>query len=394
MTASNLAAAGAEPLPAGRAAVTRLALANFRSYDRLRLAVEPSPIVLTGANGAGKTNLLEALSFLAPGRGLRRARLGEVDRKGADAPWAVAATVLGPRGVSDLGTAHEREDGAEDGRRVVRVDGRGERGQAALARELAVFWLTPEMDRIFADGPSGRRRFLDRLVYGFDPEHARRVSVYEHALRERARLLKDGRTADGAWLSVLEDRMAREGIAIAVARADVAARLAHAAGEARFPRADLVLDGTLEAWLTEAPALAVEDRLRAALAAARAEDAAAGGAGMGPHRSDLKVRHMDKDMPADQCSTGEQKALLISIALANARLVALERGAPPLLLLDEVAAHLDEARRRALFEAILSLGAQAWMTGTDAQLFGPLAGAAQFFQVADGAVAPAVGVER
>jgi DNA replication and repair protein RecF len=183
--------------------------------------------------------------------------------------------------------------------------------------------------------------------------------------------------------------MAREGVAIAIVRADVAGRLARAAGEAKFPRAGLSLDGTLETWLREDPALAVEDRLRASLAASRAEDAVAGGAGVGPHRSDLKVRHLDKDMAADQCSTGEQKALLI--ALANARLVALERGAPPLLLLDEVAAHLDETRRKALFEAILSLGAQAWMTGTDVQFFAPLSGAAQFFRIADGATAPLPG---
>ena len=402
---------GADLSVGAQVAVTRLALTDFRCYARLKLVLDARPVVLTGPNGAGKTNLLEALSYFAPGRGLRRARLGEVDRIGAG-PWGAAATVLGPMGALEIGTGHDRPDHDRpdhdrsgdvgdgqsangqntDGRRVVRVDGRTERGQAALASVVAVFWLTPDMDRLFAEGPGARRRFLDRLVYGFDPEHARRVAVYEHAMRERVRILREG-GGDGAWLSALEDRMAREGVAIASARRAVAERLALAIhdGAGAFPKAGLAVEGPLDRALAEGPALAAEDVVRAALAAARGEDAISGGAATGPHKSDLVVHHLDKAMPAALCSTGEHKALLISIALANARLVALDRGAPPLLLLDEVAAHLDATRRAALFETLVELRAQAWMTGTDAHLFAPLGQAAQHFAVAEAAVVPLAG---
>lgn len=386
------------PFPSGPMAVTRLSLAEFRCYPRLRLDLDARPVVLTGANGAGKTNLLEALSFLAPGRGLRRARLAEVGRLGADpaTPWAVAATLATPDGPTEIGTAHEPPSGpvsshgeARDGKRAVQIDGKPSRGQAQLARLVSVVWLTPDMDRLFADGASARRRFLDRLVYGFDPEHARRVSTYDHAMRERVRVLRaPGPPPDEVWLAALEDRMAREGVAISVARRMLADRLgrAIALADGPFPKAGLRVAGTVEAWLDEGPALAAEDRLRAALAASRAHDAASGGAAAGPHRGDLEVRHLERDRPAGLCSTGEQKALLLSIVLANARLRALERGAPPILLLDEVAAHLDADRRAALYADLLALGAQAWLTGTDASLFEPLASRAQFFRVADATV--------
>lgn len=386
------------PALSGPMAVTRLSLAEFRCYPRLRLDLDARPVVLTGANGAGKTNLLEALSFLAPGRGLRRARLAEVGRLGADAtaPWVVAAVLTTPEGPTEIGTAHEPPTGpvsadgeARDGKRAVQVDGKPSRGQAQLAKLVSVVWLTPDMDRLFAEGASARRRFLDRLVYGFDPEHARRVSTYEHAMRERTRVLRTpGAPADPSWLVALEDRMAREGVAIAVARRLLAERLgrAIALADGPFPKAGLRAVGAVETWLDEGPALAAEDRLRAAIAAARAHDTAAGGAASGPHRSDLEVRHLGRDRPAAMCSTGEQKALLLSIVLANARLRALERGAPPILLLDEVAAHLDADRRAALYADLIALGAQAWLTGTDAALFAPLAGKAQFFRVADATV--------
>jgi DNA replication and repair protein RecF len=250
------------------------------------------------------------------------------------------------------------------------------------------------MDRLFVDGPGARRRFLDRLVYGFDPDHAGRVAAYEHAMRERGRLLRGGGGgpgADPAWLAALEDRMAREGVAIAAARRNLVGRLDHAValGQGPFPKAGLAIDGTVEIWLGDGPALAVEDRLREALAAARRADAEAGRASVGPHRSDFAVRHLDKGLPAARCSTGEQKALLISIVLADARLRALEASAAPLLLLDEVAAHLDRARRAALFEEICALGAQAWLTGTDRALFETLGPRARFLHVAGGTVRPA-----
>jgi DNA replication and repair protein RecF len=371
-------------------AVTRLTLTAFRNYRTLRLETAPAPVVLTGANGAGKTNLLEALSFLAPGRGLRRARLGDVGRRQAAgaAAWAVAAVLATPDGPVDLGTGRDPHPDAGE-RRLVRIDGAPAKGQGELARRLGVAWLTPEMDRLFIEAAAGRRRFLDRLAYGFAPDHAGHLGAYERAMRERARLLRDG-APDPAWLGALEHAMAENGVAVAAARRDTVERLnrAMALGAGAFPRPAVAIDGTVERWLDEGPALAAEDRLRALLAGSRRQDAEAGGAANGPHRSDLAVHHVDKDMPAAMCSTGEQKALLVAIVLAAARLQAVERGAPPLLLLDEIAAHLDEARRAALFDEICALGAQAWMTGTDRRLFDALDGRAQFFTVADGALAP------
>ena len=359
---------------------------------------DPRPVVLTGANGAGKTNLLEAVSFLVPGRGLRRARLGEVARRDGEAeddprPWAVAATVTTPTATVDIGTGHE--PGAATGgrdRRVVRIDGQPAKSQAALADHVTAVWLTPQMDRLFAEGASARRRFLDRLVFGFDPAHAGRVSAYEHAMRERARLLRDG-GADGAWLAALEDTMATKGVAVAAARRELAVRLNGICADppGPFPGARVEAAGAVEEWLAEVPALAAEDRLRDGLAAARVRDGEFGGAVLGPHRSDMHVNHLAKGVAAARCSTGEQKALLVAMVLANARLQAAERGSVPLLLLDEVAAHLDGHRREALFEEVSALGAQAWLTGTDSALFASLGKRAQFFHVEDATV---VAVDR
>ncbi len=377
----------------------RLLVTQFRCYEETELRLGAGPVVLTGPNGAGKTNLLEAVSFLSPGRGLRRARLSEIDRRTAGAqsgtrPWTVAATVETPEGPRDLGSGRDpaQADGAAQGnggreRRLVRVDGAAARGQQALAEILSVVWLTPQMDGLFREGAGGRRRFLDRLVYGFDPEHSARCNAFEHALRERARLLKSG-AGDAAWLASLEESLASRGVAIAAARLDMVARLQSACdgAEGPFPKVDLGLEGAVEDWLRGGPALAAEDRLRDGLAARRRQDAESGGAGLGPHRSDLLAHHRAKGVAAELCSTGEQKALLIAILLAHARLLTLERGAAPLLLLDEVAAHLDAARRAALYEEILDLGAQAWLTGTDVADFDGLSGRAQFFSVHDGTV--------
>ena len=380
--------------------LNRLLVTQFRCYAQAELRLDAAPVVLTGPNGAGKTNLLEAISFLSPGRGLRGARLSEIDRRapgtGGGSPWAVAATVMTPDGPRDLGSGRDpmqngdAVNGTTRERRLVRVDGAAARGQQALAEVLSVVWLTPQMDGLFREGASGRRRFLDRLVYGFDPEHSARCNAYEHALRERARLLKNGQ-GDAAWLTSLEDSMATRGIAIAAARLAMVERLQRACDEAEgpFPKADLGLEGAVEDWLRGGPALDAEDRLRDGLAARRRQDAESGGAGLGPHRSDLTATHRAKGVAAELCSTGEQKALLIAILLAHARLLTLERGAAPLLLLDEVAAHLDAARRAALYQEILGLGAQAWLTGTDAADFDGLQGRAQFFAVNDGAVGPA-----
>ncbi len=400
MTARHPDTTGIETRPAGGdsagagAFVRRLDLTTFRNYAALRLEVGPAPVVLAGTNGAGKTNLLEALSFFAPGRGLRRASLPDVARLagGVSAPgWAVAAQIEGAWGPVSLGTGLEVPPGGRAARRAVRVDGEPARGQAAFAEHMSIVWLAPDMDRLFMEGGMARRQFVDRMVYGFDAEHARRLATYEQAMRGRQRLLRDG-VGDTAWLAAEEETMSATGVAIAAARREVVARL-DAAIEAEdsmreepFPRASLSFEGEVETWLDGAPALAVEDRLRETLAENRARDADAGRALHGVHRSDLAVQHRAKDMPAAQCSTGEQKALLIAIVLAHARLLGLARGASPVILLDEVAAHLDEGRRAALAERILALGAQAWLTGTDRSLFEAFGCDAQIFEVSSGRV--------
>jgi len=377
-------------------ALRRVTLADFRSYRRADIAVPAAPVVLFGPNGAGKTNLLEAISFLAPGRGLRRARIADIERRcdpmEAGIGWAIHATVAGPDGERSIGTGRdpEREPGDDSDRRVVRVDGAPAKGQAALADLLHLLWLTPEMDRLFTDGASERRRFLDRIVTNFVPDHVRKLAAYEQAMRERNRLLKDGRF-DEMWLGALEQSMAEAGVAVAAARRQVVSRLIVAAEAALgpFPIPDIALAGDTETDLAAGPALAAEDALRRRLAESRRADAEAGRVLVGPHRSDLAVHHRAKAMPAALCSTGEQKALLVALVLAAARLLKLQRGAAPILLLDEIAAHLDSERRAALFDEIEALGAQAWMTGTDASLFAALGGRAAFFTVAGGTIRPA-----
>jgi DNA replication and repair protein RecF len=384
--------------------IGRLDLAWFRSYRSGRIECDARPVVLLGANGSGKTNVLEALSFLAPGRGLRRARLSEIDYRAqlmgreddaATSAWAVAARLNGPQGEVAIGTGRDGDSVSGD-RRLVRIDGQAVKGQAALAGYLSLSWLTPQMDRLFQEGAAPRRRFFDRLVFGFHADHATHLSAYEQAMRERARLLRDG--GDPLWLARLEETMAREGVAVAASRVEIADWLDRAAAEAAvgapaspFPAPRIAMRGLVEGWLGAMPALAAEERLRAELAAGRRVDAEIGGAVAGPHRSDLSVSHAAKNVAAEQCSTGEQKALLIAIVLAHARLRAQLTGSAPILLLDEVAAHLDGERRRALFQSILDLGVQAWLTGADAPFFAELEARAQFFTVADGGIQPASG---
>ena len=381
----RLAHANPSPGPAkAAAAVARLDLAQFRSYAELRIEPGAHPVALVGPNGAGKTNILEAISFLAPGKGLRRARVTEPERRGASAAWAVAAQVFKGEDEIRLGTGRGEGD-----KRILRVDGRPVRGQQEFAEHLSVIWLLPEMDRLFAEGPGARRRFLDRLVYGFDPEHAGRVSAYEHSMRERARLLADG-NRDDAWFAALEDSLARHGIAIAIARGQTVARLARAvkANIGAFPAPDLTLTGGIETLVAEMPALAAEDRAREILAANRQADAESGSTAFGPHRGDLRAHWAAKDTAAEFLSTGEQKALLISLVLAYARELSAERGHPPILLLDEICAHLDPARRAALFDELDALGAQYWATGADPDAFALLRERAVFFAVQDGVCDP------
>jgi len=377
------------PAPAALA-IGRLTLTNFRCYAFQRIDSDGRSVVLTGPNGAGKTNVLEALSFLAPGRGLRRAKAEELTRGGnGQASWGVAAKINTPEGEVEIGTGRDPEaqrSGRE--KRLVRIDGQLARGQVELAEHMSAVWLTPQMDRLFLEGASARRRFLDRLIYGFDPAHAGRVGAWEKAARQRNKLLGDG-NRDASRLGALEGTMAEKGVAVAAARLDMAARLDAACqrAEGPFPRAKVAISGTVEGWLAEGrPALEAEERLLGILAGSREEDARSGSASDGPNRTDMAVTHVAKDMPAGLCSTGEQKALLIAIVLADARLRAAERGAAPVLLLDEVAAHLDEERREALFHEIEVLGGQAWLTGTDEAAFVPLKGRAKFLRVEDAVV--------
>lgn len=355
------------------AAITALALTDFRNHAAARIDAAPGLVVITGENGAGKTNILEAISQLAPGRGLRGAALSDVARHGGPGGWSVAATLATAGGAVQLGTGTAAS--APD-RRLVRING-ASAAATALSEWLALVWLTPAMDRLFSDTASARRRFLDRLVLALHPGHGARVSRYEAAMRERSRLLATG-SADPVWLAGLEADMASHGLAMADARRDVVAALADAAARAAdgpFARPLISLAGD------EA------DDLAARLARGRARDAAAGRALEGPHRSDLIVTHAGKAMPAAQCSTGEQKALLIAIVLAHAALVAARHGRPPILLLDEIAAHLDESRRAALFAALAGMGVQAWLTGTDADLF-TAAPAATHLAVGQGQIFP------
>jgi DNA replication and repair protein RecF len=370
-------------------AITSLTLENFRNYRTLSLSLDTRPVVLRGANGAGKTNILEAISMLSPGRGLRGAKLSEMDSIGAgEAPWVVASTLRVRDEDVFIGTGRDNE--ANTDKRIIKINGEKVRGHQQLAAHTCIQWLTPAMDQIFTEGGSARRKFLDRLVYGFTPEHAARVTAHENAMRERNRLLADGiGRADPHWLSVLEQQMAEHAVAITLARLETCDRLMNELEEdiAGFPRARLRLIGTIEAWLeNEGSALEAEQRFAERLANIRITDAARGRASEGVHRSELEVIHNVKNMEAGNCSTGEQKALLLSLLLAAARARANWCGTPPILLLDEVIAHLDETRRASLFELVRQSGIQAWMTGTDAADFSGLEGDATELVVEDGSV--------
>jgi DNA replication and repair protein RecF len=388
---------------------SHLTLTAFRGFRDFTLEIEARSLVFTGPNGGGKTNLLEAISYLAPGSGLRSATLREVDCRlpanngtGARA-WAVHARYLGRHGEFKLGTGRDPKEELGDSevesngrdRRLCRIEGSNAKTQAAFAEILSILWLTPSMDRIFVERTSARRRFMDRLATGLHPEHPSRVSAYEQAMRDRARILRgDGPSMDRAerdrWLGGLEAEMAAHAVAIAASRIETAEALNSAMAEAvgPFPRADLAIDGAVEVSLQDRSALQAEDLLRERLAAARDGDAASGVTQWGAHRSDLAVSFHGKALgsaalDAATASTGEQKALLISILLSQARLQRARRGEAPVLLLDEVAAHLDPERRKHLYAEVLALESQAWFTGTEADLFRPLREAAQFFTLRD-----------
>jgi DNA replication and repair protein RecF len=371
------------------ARIRRLTLSNFRSYHAAQIEVGAALVVLTGPNGAGKTNLVEAISFLAPGRGLRRPTLEDVAFSEGDGSWAVAADVEGALGLASLGTGIEAP-ASEDASvtRKCRIDREPVASAAAFADHLRVVWLIPAMDGLFNGPASERRRFLDRLVLAVDAEHGSRVNALERALRSRNRLLEDPRP-DTHWLAAIEHETAELAVAVTALRVETVTRLQAALAARRsspFPAAEIALAGWMEQLVPLHPAVEIEDRYRQVLRDNRGRDAAAGRTLDGPHLSDLAVAFAPKNIPAADASTGEQKALLIGLVLAHAALLADMSGFAPVLLLDEVVAHLDPSRRAALYAELETLGAQAWMTGADAAAFADIAARADVLEVTPGQV--------
>ncbi|MGE3145251.1 MAG: DNA replication/repair protein RecF [Pseudorhodoplanes sp.] len=374
-------------MPAAR--ILRLSLSNFRNYHAASLDCGGRAVVLVGANGAGKTNLIEAISFLAPGRGLRRATLEEIAFVEGDGSWAVSAEIEGALGLTALGTGIEPPAAAEGApTRKCRIDREPVSSAIAFADHLRVIWLTPDMGGLFAGPASGRRQFLDRLVAAVDAQHRSRVSALERSLRSRNRLLEE-RQPDRHWLDAIERETAELAVAIAALRAETVLRLQgvmHADAGSAFPFAQIALAGWMEQEVQSRPAAEIEERYRAVLHDNRARDAAAGRTLDGPHLTDLTVIYGPKGIAAADASTGEQKALLIRLVLAHAKLLSDMTGFAPVLLLDEIVAHLDPGRRRALFDELAAIGSQVFMTGADPAAFADLAGRAQVVEVSAGRV--------
>ncbi|MEM9279216.1 MAG: DNA replication/repair protein RecF, partial [Pseudomonadota bacterium] len=368
--------------------IEQLKLTTFRNYISARIEADPRHVVLTGENGAGKTNILEAISFLSPGRGMRRAAYDTVGKNGESGAWTVFAKLNGPQGEANIGTGlQETAHGVETQRRV-HVNGALAKTSEALLEHSRILWLTPSMDGLFTGPASDRRRFLDRMVLAVDPQHGRRVGDFEKSMRARNKLLAED-YPDPAWLDATEAQLAELGIAVASARHELVTLLSAVIVKnndpaSPFPDALVSLSGTLEAEIGDFAASDLELEYLERLKNNRRIDARAGRTLEGPHRSDLTVHHRPKSMPAAQCSTGEQKALLIGLLLAHARLVGEMVGFAPILLLDEIAAHLDDGRRAALYDMIDALGCQAWMTGTDRDLFRALDNRANFLTVENG----------
>jgi DNA replication and repair protein RecF len=375
--------------PVSRYQITRLTLTDFRNYESLRLQPAKPLVALAGPNGAGKTNILEAISLLMPGRGLRGVEFAELARRSGAGSWGVSADAENPDGEMQLGTAWSKpeNDDESNASRAVMRDGIVQKSAGTLTGLLRILWLTPAMDRLFAGAPGDRRRFLDRSVALFDPEHGTRVNAFEKLMRERNLLLQE-QGYDRTWISSLEAQMAEKGVAISAARLEAAGTLGRFLAEPEaagpFPWGTLMIEGDAEALVASRPSLQAEDAYRLLLAESRTADRAAGRALVGPHRSDLLVTYGPKNMPAYNCSTGEQKALLIGLILAQARAAKTLHGAAPILLLDEIAAHLDKARRIGLFELLTVLESQVFMTGTDTELFDGAGASAVVYQVDNG----------
>ena len=368
--------------------IDKLKLTDFRNHAATTLDVDDRHVVIFGENGAGKTNILEALSFLSPGRGMRRVAYDQIARAGSSGAWTVFARIHGLDDETSIGTGLQQTAHGVETQRKVHINGALAKTSDALLEYSRVLWLTPSMDGLFTGPASDRRRFLDRMVLAVDPAHGRRVGDFEKTMRARNKLLSDP-FPDTKWLDANEVQLAELGIAIASARHEMVSLLSRSIVEnndptSPFPDAVVSLAGTLENGIGELSASDLEGEYLDRLKAARGTDARAGRTLEGPHRSDMVVQHRPKAMAASQCSTGEQKALLIGLLLAHARLVGDMAGFTPILLLDEVAAHLDEGRRAALYSMISDLGCQAWMTGTDRDLFKALDNSANFLNVADG----------
>lgn len=371
-------------------AVARLILQDFRSYEALDLPVEGRIVALVGENGAGKTNILEALSLFAPGRGMRRAELSAMARQGGEGGFAVSIALADDGSRLGVGLGPADPEGRRA--RLARIDGVAAGSALAFSEHVRLVWLTPDLDGLFRGAAGDRRRFLDRLVLAVDPAHAARSGALERALRSRNRILEES-PGQAQWLDAVEREIAELGIAVAAARAETVARLSAIIAETSatqtvFPHAELALSGEVDALVSSLPALDAEDAYRDLLRQGRHRDRAAGRTLAGPQASDLEVRHGPKDLPASLGSTGEQKALLIGLVLAHARLVAQMSGLAPLVLLDEISAHLDPRRRAALYDGLTGLGCQVWMTGADPALFAELPAGAQRLAVTAGRVGP------
>lgn len=366
--------------------LSRLSLTNFRNYGSVKLELSPSPVIFAGRNGAGKTNLLEAISFLIPGRGIRRASLSDIDREANGQGWGVSADIESRQGIISITTG--RESGAAADKRIAKVDGKAIKLQSELSKMISILWLIPAMDGLFLESDSSRRKFLDRLVFSFDTEHAGRVSAFEHAMRERTKLLEQP-SFDPQWVTLLEQNMAELGVAMAKARRETVKNLniTIAKSKLSFPKAHITLqslvDDALEAGREDGDIIAEAKEKYAKM---RLVDAAAGRSTVGVHRTNMQAFYQDKNRAAANCSTGEQKALLLSIILGQAQAVREHKGAAPILLLDEVVAHLDESRRAELADAILEQNIQAFLTGTDMVFFDAFNTSSQRFAVDAGNV--------